>query len=322
MVEPHLVLLNAGGTISAERGPDGVLRAGGRSLAAALPGLRLPVCEQLVYRGLSEDMTLGDLTRLTYAVHAAVADPDVAGVVVAHGTDTLEESAFLAELTLAGDTPVVFTGAQRAPGAVGFDGTLNLTDALTVAASSEARGLGVLIVFAGRLLAARYARKRRTTAPDAFASTAGDVGRVAGDRMQLFARPLRGRALTFRGLEPDVEVVTAGLGVGGATLDALVARGARGVVLQALGRGNVGGPLAEAVARATAAGCVVLVVSRSDEGGVAPEYETGRRLQEAGALFCGGLDAAKARLTLACLLEDHRASRSSVAEAIWALGFD
>jgi L-asparaginase len=308
MADPHLVLLNAGGTISAERGSDGVLHAGARSLHAELARARLPVREQRVFRGLSEDMTLDDLTRLTRAIHAAVADPQVAGVVVAHGTDTLEESAFLAELTLAADTPVVFTGAQRAPGALGFDGTLNLADALTVAASPEARGLGVLIVFAGRLLAARYARKRRTTAPDAFASTVGDLGRVAGARVQLFARPIRVRALAFHGLATGVEVVTAGLGVGGAALDALVAGGARGVVLQALGRG-------------TAAGCVVLVVSRSDEGGVAPEYETGRRLQQAGALFCGGLDAAKARLALACLLAAG-ATRDGVVEAINALGFD
>jgi L-asparaginase len=92
-------------------------------------------------------------------------------------------------------------------------------------------------------------------------------------------------------------------------------------VLPARGRGPGGGPVAAAGARPPAAGCVVLVVSRSDEGGVAPEYETGRRLQQAGALFCGGLDAAKARLALACLLAAG-ATRDGVVEAINALGFD
>ncbi len=300
----HLVLLNAGGTISAEAGPGGVLRgsAGPAVLAQSLPTTALPVREVGVYRGLSEDMSYADVSGLLDALSLATADPEARGVVVAHGTDTLEESAFLADLMHGSDTPVVFTGAQRAPGALGFDGQVNLMDALTVAGSDAGRGLGAVIVFAGRILAARHARKRRTTAPDAFAADGGDIGRVSGGEVQLFARPVRSPSLDFKGLDPTVEIVTAGLGASCRLLDLLVENGARGVVLQALGRGNVGRPLVAATARAVAAGCVVVVVSRSDEGGVAPEYEAGRRLADAGALFCGRLDAAKARLALACLL--------------------
>jgi L-asparaginase len=262
----------------------------------------LPIREVGVYRGLSEDMTFEDVDRLLASIASAVADPETRGVVVAHGTDTLEESAFLADLMHGADTPVVFTGAQRAPGALGFDGQINLMDAFAVAASDAGRSLGAVIVFAGRILAARHARKRRTTAPDAFAAEGGDIGRVSGGEVQLFARPVRSPPMAFHGLDPTVEIVTAGLGASGRILDMLAGQGARGVVLQALGRGNVGRPLVEATARAVAAGCVVVVVSRSDEGGVAPEYEAGRRLADAGAQFCGRLDAAKARLALACLL--------------------
>jgi L-asparaginase len=318
----HLVLLNAGGTISAEAGPGGVLRGsvGPAVLAQSLPSTALPVREVGVYRGLSEDMTYADVSGLLDALSLAVADPEARGVVVAHGTDTLEESAFLADLMHGSDTPVVFTGAQRAPGALGFDGQVNLMDALAVAGSDAGRGLGAVIVFAGRILAARHARKRRTTAPDAFAADGGDIGRVSGGEVQLFARPVRSPPLDFKGLDPTVEIVTAGLGASCRMLNLLVDNGARGVVLQALGRGNVGRPLVEATARAVAAGCVVAVVSRSDEGGVAPEYEAGRRLADAGALFCGRLDAAKARLALACLLAqglDH----DGVAGALKLYGF-
>lgn len=318
----HLVLLNAGGTISAEAGPGGVLRggAGPAVLAQGLPDAALPVREIGVYRGLSEDMTFADVSGLLAALAMAVADPQTRGVVVAHGTDTLEESAFLADLMHAADTPVVFTGAQRAPGALGFDGQINLMDALAVAGSEEGRGLGAVIVFAGRILAARLARKRRTTAPDAFAADGGDLGRVAAGAVQLFARPVRSPPMDFHGLDASVEIVTAGLGASGRILDLLTQQGARGVVLQALGRGNVGRPLVEATARATASGCAVLVVSRSDEGGVAPEYEAGRRLADAGAHFCGRLDAAKARLALACLLANGLDS-AGVGAALKTYGF-
>ena len=300
----HLVLLNAGGTISAEAAADGVLHgaADPSGLAQGLPASAWPVREIGVYRGLSEDMGFDDVLRLLDAIRAAVADPQVRGVVVAHGTDTLEESAFLADLALEGATPVVFTGAQRAPRAMGFDGRVNLTDALAVAGAESARGLGGVIVFAGRILAARQARKRRTTALDAFEASGGDLGRVAAGQVRLSARPVRSPSLEVRGLDPSVEIVTAGLGASGRALDALADSGARGLVLQALGRGNVGAPLVEAAIRAVTRGCVVVVVSRSDEGGVAPEYEAGRRLADAGVHFCSGLDAAKARLALAALL--------------------
>ena len=318
----HLVLLNAGGTISAEPGPDGALRggAGPAALLKSLPSTTLPVREVGVYRGLSEDMTYADVSGLLAALAAATADPETRGVVVAHGTDTLEESAFLADLMHGSDTPVVFTGAQRAPGALGFDGQINLMDAFAVAGADAGRGLGAVIVFAGRILAARHARKRRTTAPDAFGADGGDIGRVSGGEVQLFARPVRSPALAFHGLDATVEIVTAGLGASGRILDMLIGQGARGVVLQALGRGNVGKPMVEAVARAVAAGCTVVVVSRSDEGGVAPEYEAGRRLADAGALFCGRLDAAKARLALACLLANGL-DTAGVAVALKTYGF-
>ncbi|WP_199522484.1 asparaginase [Geodermatophilus marinus] len=300
-------LLATGGTIASRRTADG--------LSAAVPAAGL-----LAAAGAPEgvDVTAGDLTTIaSFAltlpdVRRLVADvrarltAGVDGVVVTHGTDTMEESAFLADLVHDDDRPVVFTGAQRPFDAPSPDGPGNLAAALRVAASPLARGLGVLLCFDGLAFAARGVRKVDTLRSAAFAAPGrGPLLRLAEGSVLPLARPVRPAALPLD-LDaelPRVDVVPCYLGADDALLHAAVAAGAAGVVLEALGAGNVPPAIAAATGDLVARGIPVLVCSRVPAGPVAPLYAGGgAALARAGARFAGDLGPWQARLLLAAAL--------------------
>jgi L-asparaginase len=228
------------------------------------------------------------------------------GVVVAHGTDTLEEVALLTDLLYAGDAPIVFTGAMRPASAAGADGPANLVDAVTVAASDDAAGLGVLVAFAGRVHAARAVRKVDSTAPDAFASPRlGPVGRVQEGRARISRRVERFPPVPVAALDASVHVVTAGLGTDGAMVDAAVETGADGLVAVVLGAGHTPPPFLAALRRAAARIPVVATV-RPARGAILRgtyAFEGAERDLRAAQVICAGaLSPAAARVKLmACL---------------------
>ncbi|VWX48952.1 asparaginase [Novosphingobium sp. 9U] len=299
-VVSDLVLIDAGGTIASMPDAAGVLV--GRSGSAGHAGnLSDTVVERQAYAGLSEDMTLADAMRVVAMIAEASAS-GARGVVVTHGTDTMEEVAFLADLLHAGEMPVVFTGAQRAPSLPGYDGAANLRDAIAVASSEAALGSGVAVVFAGRVLAARAATKRDSSAPDAFGPESAVIARVDEQGVRWCSHPRRRAAVALAQPDPAVHIVSLGLESGPELIDALVATRARGLVLEGFGRGNVPMRLLPAVERAQAAGVVIGLASHCTEGGVAPTYESGARLAAMGVIGGADLSARKLRLLLAVAL--------------------
>ncbi|WP_169947479.1 asparaginase [Microbispora sp. H11081] len=301
-------VITTGGTIaSVPRGGAVSVAVPGRDLlGAAGSAMTVEVDEAMLAHSFNLD--LDDLTRIAERVVAAAADPDVDGIVVTHGTDTMEETAFFVDLLLGSGRTVVFTGAQRHAGEPDGDGPRNLADALRVAADTRARGLGAVIVMAGRVHAARHATKAHTVAPDAFDSPGyGPIGQVYGERVHVAARPERlpGFAPAELGrLEARVDVVPAYLGADGVHVAASRAAGARGLVLQGLGAGNPTPGLLSEIRVCVAAGVPVLVTSRCHTGPAVPVYGAGggATLEEAGAVFAGSLAAPKARLLLAAAL--------------------
>jgi len=228
-----------------------------------------------------------------------VARPGVRGVVVPHGTDTMEESVYLVDRLLDSETPVVFTGAQRGADQADADGPRNLRDAIRLAAAEDARGSGALVVFAGEIHAAREARKVHTSAVRAFDSPGfGPIGHVDADVVSLRRAPLRAPALPLPKRLAQVDLHRLYAGSDGRFVRHSLETGAEAVVLEGTGRGNANDQVVEAVREAYAKDIPVVVCSRCSSGRVEPVYGRGggRDLEEAGALFAGDLAGPKARV--------------------------
>lgn len=301
---PLIVVVATGGTIASTVDDDGVSRPtldGGALIgaAAAEVGVRVRVVEPL--RVDSATITLDQAWTVVVAVQAALSSPDVAGVVVLHGTDSLEETAYLLDLHHDDPRAVVLTGSQRTSDHPASDAPDNVLLALRTAASAA----GVLVAFGERVLPAAGVVKRHTTDLDAFASPDGPLPR----------RVVASRSGDF----PRVDVVAGYPGMDGALLEACVSLGSRGIVLQGLGSGNATSAVVAAVSRATAAGVPVVLTTRVGAGAVATTYGDGgggSDLAAAGAVAAGRLKAGQARVLLAVLL------RAGVTDAALAEEFD
>ncbi|MFF4170386.1 asparaginase [Streptomyces sp. NPDC001744] len=299
---PPVTVFTLGGTISA-RGADAA-RMTGREVLDALGAPRDTVLRDF-RRVPSSSLTHADLADLAAEVRATVAAGS--GAVVVQGTDTLEETAFLLDLLCTTERPVVVTGAMRRPDLPGADGPANLAAALAVATDPACRNLGVLVVLADEIHAARHARKTHTTSLTTFASPgAGPLGTVVEGEPRILLRPAAPTTPHLLALDPDVRValVTLSLGDRGELLEAVDHR-FQGLVVAALGAGHVPAPLAEPLAR-IAARVPVVLASRTGSGttlthtyrGPGSEHDLLRR----GLIPAGPLDPAKARILLHALI--------------------
>lgn len=227
---------------------------------------------------------------------------DGGGIVVTHGTDTMEESVYLVDRLLDTDTAVVFTGAQRGADRPDTDGPRNLRDAIRVAASPAARGRGAVIAFGGEVHAAREVRKVHTSALRAFDSPGfGPIGHVDEERVQFRHVPDRTPPLPRpTGGMPQVDLVRLYAGSDGRFLRTAAETGSGAIVLEATGRGNANEQVLEAVEETVRGGVPVVICSRCVAGRVEPVYGRGggRDLADAGALFAGDLAGPKARILL------------------------
>jgi len=227
---------------------------------------------------------------------------DVDGVVVTHGTDTLEESAYLIARSSATPKPIVFTGAMRAASDLGWDGPANLTAAVRTAASPEARDQGVLVVMGDRIFAGTDVTKSHTHMLDAFESPGlGPLG-VVDDGRIVFRRetPATRTIVLAERLAEPVDIVYTWTGADSRLIDAARTDGV-GLVVAALGRGNVPPGMVAGIERWIEAGKPVVIASRAQRGRVGHTYGYhggGRRLFAAGAIFAGSRRPQQARIDL------------------------
>lgn len=304
---PNVAIITTGGTIAMS--PDAaaggaVPTLSGEALVAAVPELK--EIAQLRVMPLvnidSRDMTPEIWLRLARLVREVLADPVVVGVVVTHGTDTMEDSAFLLDLVVGGDKPVVLTGAQRDATARDADGPRNLLNAVRQVIDGGARGRGVTVMLNGRILPARAVTKCHTGSVDAFTAGAyGQLGEIDDEGVVWFNRPRRSRVFALPDELPRVDLVYCYPGADGSLIDAAVASGARGVVVAGYGIGNVNLPLFKAIERARAKRVAVVLSTRVPEGRVYPVYGGeggGSSMRELGVVFAGDLLPWKARIVL------------------------
>jgi L-asparaginase len=303
-------VLFTGGTISMRVDPGtgaAVPAMSGEEIVSRVTGLRKEARLTLEdYARLPGPHVTPDwMWRLRGHVAERLADPSVDGVVLTHGTDTLEETAFLLDLTLESDKPVVFCGAMRTVSDPGWDGPANLMTAVRTAVHPGASGRGVLVAVGEEVLAAAEATKWHTQALSAFRSPRGplavlDRGQVVFQRAPFRVPPLRAARLV-----PEVDLHLMATGVDDALLQASLARGARGLVVEATGAGNVPPAVLPGIRAAVAAEVPVVVVSRCVEGRVAAAYGYeggGKMLHDLGAIFGQDLSGPKARIKLMAAL--------------------
>ncbi len=305
----YIRVLATGGTIAGTAGSamrrDYVPgQIGIEQLLSEVAGLGISaelVGEQFASIG-SEDITPAIWARLHHACKCALADDNCLGIIITHGTDTAEETAFLFDQTLPTSKPIILVGAMRAADAVGSDGLRNFANAVQVANDPASGGRGVLLVMSDNIFAARDVRKARTEGMEAFRGfPRGPVGHVTPNSLEWFGPPWRegeGARFAFHETMPKVSILFAYAGMSADDVALALAGGTAGLVLAGFGHGTAPQPVRAALATAAAQGVPVVRSTRVDEGLVDREPDD----DTMGFIAARALGPPKARILLQLLL--------------------
>ena len=306
-----IVVFATGGTIASAQNAEGdaVAAVSGSDLLSAVTvpvGVEVHV-EQL-FQLNSFNLSPDDMSRILGRVQQVLSDPEIWGCVITHGTDTMEETGFFLSLFLDSPKPVILTGAQRSSGDLGPDGARNIHNAVVVASDERSRGLGVLIVFDGEIWAVPATRKANTLSSAAFDSPLGSVGSILGGEIIIHRRPTRHRLFSAErlthGTLPRVDIVACYPGADSVALDAVVAAGAAGLVIEGMGVGNPGRDLVRALIPLLEKGMPVVLTSRVAAGRPAGIYGDGggAELIRHGAVLGGLFRAPQLRILMMAAL--------------------
>lgn len=304
---PRVVVLATGGTIASVYDEEvGALRAAltGDEIVSSVEGLGeiAHVTVEQIANINSSDMTPAIWRELSDRANELLARPDVAGIVVTHGTDTLEETAYFLDLTVTSDKPVVVVGAQRAPTMYDTDGPRNMLNAVRVAISEEAVGMGTLVVMNGQINAAREVTKTNTLDVETFQTLDfGILGVADIETVRFYRRPMRRQTIALEAGAQlgNVAIIAEYAGSDGRAIELLLEDGnLDGVVVAGLGLGHVSKPTLAALAKVRARGIPVVVSSRVLTGRIVPLYTNNIELLDIGVVQADNLSPQKARVLL------------------------
>jgi L-asparaginase len=323
---PHIIVLATGGTIAGKADARSATGYNAGQVSAAqllesVPGLaRLAriSAEQIASIG-SQDMNDQVWMKLAHRIQRIAEHREADGVVVTHGTDTMEETAFFLDEVLRTGLPVVLTGAMRPSTAISPDGPRNLYEAVEVAASPATRGRGVLIVMNDTIESARGATKTHTSSVQTFMSpNSGPVGYVDPAGVRYVAPPPAPRhgtpyALPADGVLPRVDIVYSHSNMGAAQIEHALADGAKGIVLAGVGGGNTSRQALDAMGRAVRHGLVVVRSTRASSGLVARNVEVDD--DKLGLVAALDLNPQKARVLAQLLIANDITAPKQVQQA-------
>jgi L-asparaginase len=309
-----IVVIFTGGTISMQIDPvtgGAVPTLSGEDILGRMGSggsAPLEVIEYGKYPG--PHITAAMMGEIAVITRDACARDDVTGVIITHGTDTLEETAYYLDLVLATEKPVVLVGSMNHADAPDWDGPANLRDAVQTIACCQFRGLGVLTCLSGEINAASEVTKTHTLQRDTFMSfDFGPLGRIFEGRPVFLRRPFIHEQLPLLPPVEPVHILKCYAGMDSVPFRACIERGVRGIVVEAMGTGNVPPGAYDGIVDAITAGLTVVLVSRCPRGStddVYGYYGAGRNLREAGVLFARYLNGQKARIKLMLALAATR----------------
>lgn len=306
-----VVLLTTGGTIASRPNKEsGKLASGaitGEELASMcnLPE-QIEVIVESVFQKASIHITFDDLVVLKDKIEMYFNDPDVSGVVVTHGTDTMEETAYFLDLTIKDDRPVIVTGSQRSPEDLGSDVYINLRHAIFSAYSDDLRGVGTVVIFNERIFAARYVKKEHASNIQGFNSFGfGYLGIIDNDEVHVFQKPVKREYFNVKSPIPQVEIIKCYIGADGKFIKAARDSSVQGIVLEGVGRGQVAPEMMIEVEKAIADGIKIVITTSAEEGAVYTTYDykgSAYDLYNKGVILGSDNDSKKARIKLAVAL--------------------
>lgn len=304
-------MLTTGGTIASKPNDEsGKLASGvltGEELASMchLPD-DIEVIIESVFQKPSIHITFDDLVVLKNKIDNYFTDDSVSGVVVTHGTDTLEETAYFLDLTINDNRTVVVTGSQRPPEDLGSDAYINLRHAIYSACSEDLRGSGTVVVFNERIFAARYVKKEHASNIQGFnAFGFGYLGIIDNDIVHVYQKPIKREHIEITKPIPPVEIIKCYIGADGKFIKAAREAGVKGIVLEGVGRGQVGPLMMDEIDKAIKAGITLVISTSAEEGAVYTTYDyqgSAYDLYKRGVILGSDFDSRKARIKLAISL--------------------
>ena len=254
----------------------------------------------------SPHMTPNHMLDLAKIVKENIVKDDITGIVITHGTDTLEETAYFLDLMIDTEKPIILVGSMRNNSELGYDGAANIAAAIYTACSPDARGKGVLAVMNDEIHAARFVTKTNTVATDTFKSPEfGPIGVISNGKVLFYMESLKHEHIDTDIIETKVGLIKAVAGMEADIVDFYIDNGYKGLVIEALGCGNLPPAMVDGVKRAIAKDIPVVLVSRCINGAVEPVYGYeggGSQLQDFGVIFGGNQLGHKARIKLMQIL--------------------
>ncbi|HIA6669040.1 TPA: asparaginase [Staphylococcus aureus] len=308
----HLLVIHTGGTISMSQDQSNKVVTNDInpiSLHQDVINQYAQIDELNPFNVPSPHMTNQHVKQLKDIILEAVTNKYYDGFVITHGTDTLEETAFLLDLILGIEQPVVITGAMRSSNEIGSDGLYNYISAIRVASDEKARHKGVMVVFNDEIHTARNVTKTHTSNTNTFQSpNHGPLGVLTKGRVQFHHMPYRQQALENVNEKLNVPLVKAYMGMPGDIFSFYSREGIDGMVIEALGQGNIPPSALEGIQQLVSLNIPIVLVSRSFNGIVSPTYAYdggGYQLAQQGFIFSNGLNGPKARLKLLVALSNN-----------------